>query len=405
MRWILQFDRQAFWQAVTIAWFCLMPMSATAQSAAANESRPGSAPPATLTFENREIFVFRAALEGYSPSERAQGARARLDAVASRSTDERATTQQVPQGMLVKVGSAAIFAVAFGDVNTLTGDTLQTTVERTVSVLEIALAEHHEKHDLSRLGRAAAASMAATLVFGVLLVLLIRIVRWCAGRLELHGRALAEQLKVGEHRAVNPMAVATLLRRITQLVGWACALVLFYLWLAFVLERFPYTRPWGEQLQSFFLDTLTPWRWRLRPQSHVWCWSLSSCSLHGPGARSRRIPASCRRRKCAARLAGRGYRSADRRIVTIALWLFALAMAYPLSAGFRQRRLQGALVLAGVMISIGASGIVGQAMSGLMLTYSRAVRVANMYGSATPKEPLSSSEHLLRAFARAWAKR
>jgi len=92
--------------------------------------------------------------------------------------------------------------------------------------------------------------------FGALLMLLVRIVRWSAGRLALQGRALAEQLKVGEHRALNPVAVANVLRRLTQLIGWACALVLLYLWLAFVLERFPYTRPWGERLQSFFLDIL-----------------------------------------------------------------------------------------------------------------------------------------------------
>ena len=351
-------------------------MSATAQATASNESRPGSVPPATLTFENREIFVFRTALEGYSPTERAQGARARLDVVSGRSADERVATQQAPQGTLVKVGSAALFAVAPGDVDTLAGDTLETTVERTVSALQIALAEHHEKHDLPRLGLAAAASMAATLVFGVLLVLLVRIVRWGAGRLELHGRALAEQLKVGEHRAVNPVTVANVLRRVTQLAGWACALVLLYLWLAFVLERFPYTRPWGEQLQSFFLDTLTTVALAIagampRLVLVAVIVLIARGLVRAVGGFLRHVEDG------SVRL---GWLDADtaaptRRIVTIALWLFALAMAYPYLPGADSEAFKGLSVLAGVMISIGASGIVGQAMSGLMLTYSRAVRV------------------------------
>ncbi len=372
----MQFDRQAFWQAATIALLCLAPMSATAQATAANESRPASVPPATLTFENRQIFVFRAALEGYPPIERAQGARARLDVVSSRSADERVTTQQVAQGTLVKVGSAAIFAVAPGDVDTLAGDTLETTVKRAVTVLQVALAEHHEKHDLPRLGLAAVASIAATLVFGLLLVLLIRIVRWAAGRLELHGRALAEQLKVGELRAVNPMTVANVLRRVTQLAGWACALVLLYLWLAFVLERFPYTRPWGEQLQSFFLDTLTTVALAIasampRLALVAVIVLLARGLVHAVGGFLRHFEDG------SVRL---GWLDADtaaptRRIVTIALWLFALAMAYPYLPGSESEAFKGLSVLAGVMISIGASGIVGQAMSGLMLTYSRAVRV------------------------------
>ena len=108
MRWILQFDRQAFWQAAMIALFCLMPMSATAQATASNESRSGSVPPATLTFENREIFVFRTALEGYSwrrrsprsprtraaaaPPRRADGCRA-MAATASAARDGVADEQ------------------------------------------------------------------------------------------------------------------------------------------------------------------------------------------------------------------------------------------------------------------------------------------------------------------------
>jgi small-conductance mechanosensitive channel len=376
MRWTLRFDREAFWKAAAIAFFCLAPMSAAAQAAASNESRSGSVPPATLTFENREIFVFRSVVEGFAPVERAQGAHARLDVASRRGADERVTTQQIMQGTVVKVGPAAIFTVVPGDVDTPAGDTLESTVERAVAALQVALAESHERHDLRRLALAGAASMAATLVFGALLMLLVRIVRWSAGRLALQGRALAEQLKVGEHRALNPVAVANVLRRLTQLIGWACALVLLYLWLAFVLERFPYTRPWGERLQSFFLDML----------------ATVALAIAGAIPRLILVVVIVLIARALVRAVGRflrrvedgnvrlGWLDADtavptRRIITVTLWLFALAMAYPYLPGADSEAFKGLSVLAGVMISIGASGIVSQAMSGLMLTYSRAVRV------------------------------
>ncbi|UWX03415.1 hypothetical protein H1235_09110 [Pseudoxanthomonas sp. NC8] len=42
------------------------------------------------------------------------------------------------------------------------------------------------------------------------------------------------------------------------------------------------------------------------------------------------------------------------------IWLFALAMAYPYLPGAETEAFKGLSVLVGLMISLGASGIVGQ---------------------------------------------
>jgi small-conductance mechanosensitive channel len=58
-----------------------------------------------------------------------------------------------------------------------------------------------------------------------------------------------------------------------------------------------------------------------------------------------------------------------RRIVNLAIWLFALAMAYPYLPGANTEAFKGVTVLVGLMVSMGASGLVGQLVSGLILTY------------------------------------
>ena len=63
-----------------------------------------------------------------------------------------------------------------------------------------------------------------------------------------------------------------------------------------------------------------------------------------------------------------------RRLVTTGIWLFALAMAYPYLPGSSSQAFKGLSVLLGVMLSLGASGIVGQAAGSFILTYSRALR-------------------------------
>ena len=77
------------------------------------------------------------------------------------------------------------------------------------------------------------------------------------------------------------------------------------------------------------------------------------------------------------------------RIAKVVVWLFALAMAYPYLPGSDTEAFKGLSVLVGLMLSLGASSLVGQAASGLILTYGRVfrkgefVRVADHEGTVT----------------------
>jgi small-conductance mechanosensitive channel len=62
------------------------------------------------------------------------------------------------------------------------------------------------------------------------------------------------------------------------------------------------------------------------------------------------------------------------RIIIFVLWLFAIAMAYPYLPGAETDAFKGLSVLVGLMVSIGASSLVGQAASGMILMYARALR-------------------------------
>ena len=63
--------------------------------------------------------------------------------------------------------------------------------------------------------------------------------------------------------------------------------------------------------------------------------------------------------------------------MTTLIWLFALVLAYPYLPGSNSDAFKGVSVFVGLMLSLGSSGIVNQIMSGLTITYSRALRVGD----------------------------
>jgi small-conductance mechanosensitive channel len=63
-----------------------------------------------------------------------------------------------------------------------------------------------------------------------------------------------------------------------------------------------------------------------------------------------------------------------RRLFSLVIWCFALAMAYPYLPGSGSEAFKGVSVLVGVMVSLGGSSVIGRAAAGLTLMYSRSFR-------------------------------
>ena len=91
-----------------------------------------------------------------------------------------------------------------------------------------------------------------------------------------------------------------------------------------------------------------------------------------------------------------------RRLLTWLLWICAIVVAYPYLPGSQTDAFKGVSVLLGLMVTFGSSGLVNQIMSGLMITYSRAlragdyVRIGDVEGTVTHLGVLSTKVTTLR---------
>jgi small-conductance mechanosensitive channel len=169
-----------------------------------------------------------------------------------------------------------------------------------------------------------------------------------------------------------------LVQRLVRIAGGALALLFTYSWVTIVLRRFPYTRPWGETLKATLYATVTSGARRLLD--------------HLPDLLTVLLIVVVTR--FAVRLVSFAFRTVEdgrvslpgvypetaqptRRIAVALLWIFALVVCYEFLPGAKSDAFKGVSVFIGLIISLGSSGIMNQVMSGLMVTYSRAVRVGD----------------------------
>lgn len=347
---------------------CLMAGAPTATHAA-------DAAPATLSLANREIVQFRTALLGVSPAERAHRARLRIQELIDEGGPHRLTVQTLEQGALVQLDGKAVFMVTPGDADLLRGESATEAAGRAQRVLEKVLAEHREARSLTPMLHASALALAASAGCAALLWLLAHARRRLSHRLAQRLQALAHHLPPTHALRGLHQGLTWGLPRLLSAGSLGVAALILYEWLSLILARFPYTRPWGEQLNAALVEGAL----RLLGGVAAALPSLALAVLIFLLARLATQATAAfftRVERGEILLAGFDAELAPptRRLLNVAIWLFALAMAYPYLPGAHTDAFKGVSVLVGLMLSIGASSLVGQGASGLILTYARVFR-------------------------------
>ncbi|WP_176515589.1 mechanosensitive ion channel family protein [Pseudomonas faucium] len=371
-----------------LVWLLLLPAVGQGSDSAASATDGVPADPAELVIANRSIFTFNATLLGETPAARVQRATAVIEEALRGTDDLQVSVDRILNSHMVLLGGHRAFIVAPLDVGVNGGDT-RLAAEQAAAALRQVVEETGEARSLRFLLKAVGWSAMSTLLF----VVLIKGANW--GRRKLRGvltrlmRERAKQIRVGQLPLFDMQYVYYLIDRLLRLLYWVVVFLLSYQWLSFVLSQFPYTRPWGESLNVHLLDLL-------RYLLHGMLQAIPGIAVavmiffiaRGISGFSRRILERMARPGTLKWLTEETLQPTTR-LTSLAIWLFALVMAYPYLPGSGTDAFKGLSVLLGLMISLGASSVVGQAAAGLILTYSRTlkageyVRVGDNEGTVT----------------------
>jgi len=356
------------------SWAQATASSAPAASVPAAAVAGDGARDSSVVVNHRTIVTFRASFMGRTPRDRAAGANTAVQLVLERGGPGRVTVWHGDGTSGVQVDGVIVFYLVPEDI--VSGATLNDVTEVVQQRLQMAVDELRETRDVRRIGIGLALSAVATVIGYLLLRTLFALRRRLLNRLEAlferwhpkqAGRSLLATYTQHAHSAAHGIAIVA---------TWAAVLVLLNLWATFVLRQFAFTRYWGERATEWLIGVLERFALAITEAVPGLLMAILIFLLARLAARAN----STLMQRIERGELEVGWVDADtagptRRIGNFVIWLFALALAYPFLPGSDSDAFKGVSVLAGLMLSLGASGVVGQIMSGLALMYSRSLRV------------------------------
>lgn len=350
-----------------------IPAAADAAPAAAVAPEDG----ATLVVFNRPITQLRVAQPGLPTAERVRRAQGQLQRAIDKGGPQSvslAPLAPLAPGQAVLVNGVRMFTLLPDDLDT------DTDAKQVVQALQQALDEAREAHTPSLLLRALAFSALASLLFGIGAWLMLRLRRGLETRLRALGDQHVERINARFAAGGAPLLARDrlylLVRVLTRAVLWLLLLVGATEWLGFVMRQFPFTRRWGEQLHESGIalaeqiaGAIASSLPGLAVALVIFLIARALLAVAAP------LFTQVERGELALKWVDRDTVRSTRGLVHLGVWLFALAMAYPYLPGAQTDAFKGISVMLGIMVSLGASNILGQAVSGLIITYSHSMRV------------------------------
>jgi small-conductance mechanosensitive channel len=330
-------------------------------------------------FDGRTLFTVR----GTSSSPAAQ----RAAAIASRIHKAARDSSIAPEaivvapsdvGLEIRAGTPVLMTIVPADA------ALERVLPRTLARshrerIAWAIAQYRADRDPRKLLRGLGLALAATFLFAGLTIGVNRISYRITGVLERRLNAGIERLPgsarvIVQSRQVWEVASATL-----RGARWIVLLVLLYLWLQFVLGRFPWTRSLSESLLALIVAPVQQMGtgFVAYVPSLLFLVVLVLVTRYGLRLLKLYFTAVARGSASLATFEPEWALPAYRIIRTLVIAL-ALVMAYPYLPGSGSEALQGISVLGGLMLSLGASGAVSNIIAGYLNTFGRVYRVGDI---------------------------
>lgn len=375
-------------QALCLTWLALclaFPLSAAEPRQQPTEREQAR----TVKIFHQPIVMLQATFGQTTPEERVLRIRNTLRAFTE--ADISQPLQVVPvtrynlPGRLFIMNGKPIMLLSQADLDEGDDLTLDQAAQRVLARMETQRTSLREQYNKPYLALAIVKVVAATLVLATLYYATYR--SWRLVRRFFHRRIL-------EKRSWIPQSwrrfLGNIETKLYALLMILLGIMVLYAWLSWAFGLFPWTRIWSESLGDWSLRVLQGIAlsmasslpgllivliillitWFIIRLVKLLLSQVEAGRLQVPGLHPETV-------------------GATRKLISVAIWLFALSAAYPFLPGANSLAFKGISVFFGLMLTLGSAGVMNHAMSGLVLIYSRAlhkgdvIRIADNEGKVS----------------------
>ena len=330
---------------------------------------------AVVEFANRPIVTLRATVQGLAPSGRAARVEERLRNLSDEDLASPLLQSSIHldnrNGVLFTIGNHTIFVLSSADLEHDSTQPLEKAAEEVAKKLTTAIAAVREQQQPLVI---VYGLLRATLVTAIAL-LLLWLIKALIRKFHLSTKRIFTQvdrksnLKIGQY-------TYGIVARIMTVVLIALWLLIGDLWLTNVLKGFPLTKPIGDRLTRFVFDIFTSFgRAVVDAIPNLVTVAIILFLTRTLYQVLKIIFKNVEEGRTVIPGLHRETIQATRRIAGVLVWAFGIAIAYPYLPLANSESFKGLSVMFGFMLTLGSTGIVNQLMSGLVLIYSRALRV------------------------------
>ena len=357
--------------------------------------------PAIVKFFNRPIIVLRASVFGHPPAERAKNIEERFSENVKAGKMKPVTTTQTTEGIVIMMDSELLMLFSNKDLDPFSKDTLDSSVKTIVSRIEKVLELMQKQRDPKTNLKGAGFTLAGLLVYIFLIIVLGRLERRFKPKIEALEDSLDMKLKkLGASSFFINLHIFGLIHR---LIYWTIVIFSTYTLIAFSLQQFPYTEPWGKKLGTYILDIIAGMSTKVVESTpNLLVVLIIFIVTHSIVRISKKFFKEVAQGCIELNWLDPDAAPPTSKIFAAIIWIFGLVMAYPYIPGSNTEAFKGIGVFLGLLISLGASSMVGQVIGGMVLMYSRAMKVGEIvhigehYGKVTAIGFFSTKLHTMK---------
>jgi small-conductance mechanosensitive channel len=336
-----------------------------------------SVEPALVKFFNRPIVILRGSVFGHLPAERAKTIEDRFSELLKNEKVNTISTQVTTEGMIIMLDGELLMLFSNNDLDPFSKRTMEATVKDTAHKIENVLELIRKQKDPKTNLIGGGLSLFGLLAYVFVIIAIGRVWRWTKPKIDRLEKDLDSRLREFGFSAFS--IDLHFFALIFRLVYWTVVIFCTYSLVTFILHQFPYTEPWGKKLGGYIIGIIGDLLSRfVESLPELFVAFIILMVTHWFVKISKLFFAKVAKGDIAITWLDPEAAIPTSKIFTTIIWIFGVVMAYPYIPGSNTDAFKGIGVFLGLLISLGASSMVGQVIGGMVLMYSRAMKVGEI---------------------------